>query len=335
MSDQRPGLNLKRLLRLMRESVARCRLDLRGATVLTEAASGAYIVTPVLAAMAGAEAVFALTRSTRYGSAEEITAQTRELARLAGVEARVRVLTEKDPDVIARADVITNSGHVRPIDAAMVRRMKPMAVVPLMYEAWEYRAADVDLAACRERGVAVAGTNERHPAVDVFSFLGNMAVKLLFDAGIAVYRSKLLLLCDNPFEAHVYQGLAAAGASVEAVDFLDAALEGPDLDAVVVTMRPESEPAIGPEEARQIAERWPGAVVVDYWGDVDRAALTTFGVPFWPVESPGAGHMGVLPSTIGPEAIVRLQTGGLKVGEVLWRAKGGPVGEGREFVDAL
>ena len=29
------------------------------------------------------------------------------------------------------------------------------------------------------------------------------------------------------------------------------------------------------------------------------------------------GHMGVLPSAVGPEAIVRLQTGGLKVGEVL------------------
>jgi hypothetical protein len=335
MSDPRPGLNLKRLLRLMRESVARCRLDLRGATVLTEAASGAYVVTPVLAAMAGAEAVYALTRGTRYGSVEEITARTQELARLAGVEKRVRILTEKDPEIIARADIVTNSGHVRPIDAAMIRRMKPTAVIPLMYEAWEYRAADVDLAACRERGIAVAGTNERHPAVDVFSFLGNMAVKLLFDAGIPVYRSKLLLLCDNPFEAHVYQGLTAAGASVEIVDRLAAASERSDKDAIVVTMLPRSQPVIGPDEARLIAERWPGAVVAQYWGDVDRAALSAAGVPFWPVESPGTGHMGVLPSAVGPEAIVRLQTGGLKVGEVLWRAKGGPVGEGREFVDAL
>ena len=45
------------------------------------------------------------------------------------------------------------------------------------------------------------------------------------------------------------------------------------------------------------------------------------GVSFWPRESAGAGHMGVLPSSVGPEPIVRLQSGGLKVGEVLWRAR--------------
>ena len=38
------------------------------------------------------------------------------------------------------ADVVTNSGHVRPIDAETVAWMKPTAVVPLMYEAWELAA---------------------------------------------------------------------------------------------------------------------------------------------------------------------------------------------------
>jgi hypothetical protein len=42
-------------------------------------------------------------------------------------------------------------------------------------------------------------------------------------------------------------------------------------------------------------------------------------VPVWPPEAPPPGHMGVLPSAVGPEPIVRLQAGGLKVGEVLAR----------------
>lgn len=53
-------------------------LDLRGRTVLTEAASGAYVVTPVLAALAGAR-VFAYTKTTRYGTVEEVFANTRRL----------------------------------------------------------------------------------------------------------------------------------------------------------------------------------------------------------------------------------------------------------------
>jgi len=42
-------------------------------------------------------------------------------------------------------------------------------------------------------------------------------------------------------------------------------------------------------------------------------------VPVWPPDEPAKGHMAVLPSAIGPEPIVRLQAGGLKVGEVLAR----------------
>jgi hypothetical protein len=58
---------------------------------------------------------------------------------------------------------------------------------------------------------------------------------------------------------------------------------------------------------------------VQYWGDADREALAAAGVPVWPPRPPRAGNMGVLPSAVGPEPIVRLQSGGLKVGEVLAR----------------
>jgi hypothetical protein len=54
----------------------------RGA--LTEAASGAYAVTPVLAAMAKAASVFALARTSRYGTSAEVSAETVALARMAG-----------------------------------------------------------------------------------------------------------------------------------------------------------------------------------------------------------------------------------------------------------
>src|ERR1700676_1598125 len=199
MAVSQPGLNDLRLRRLMKDAIARCRLDLSGATVLTEAASGAYRVTPVLAAMAGAKAVYAVTRPSRHGTVEEIAATTHALGCVAGVHERITVVAEIQRDLVAQADIVTNSGHVRPIDAERVGWMKPAAVIPLMYEAWEFRRGDVDLAACRSRGIAVAGTNERHGAIDVFSYLGMMAAKLLLDGGVAVHGSRILLLCDNPF----------------------------------------------------------------------------------------------------------------------------------------
>ena len=144
----RPGLDLRRLIRLMSAAIDRCGLDLSGLKVLTEAANGAYVVTPVLAAMAGAD-VFALANGTAYGSSADIQKLTAELAGLGKVNDRLRLVYEKSPMLVGAADIVTNSGQVRPIDAQMVARMKPHSVVPLMYESWEYRSSDVDLEACR------------------------------------------------------------------------------------------------------------------------------------------------------------------------------------------
>ncbi len=334
VEDRRPGLEPARLIRLMRAVVAECRLDLSGAVVLTEAASGPYVVTPVLAALAGAEVV-ALTRTTRYGSAESVTERTMSLAAALGVAGRITVTTERRASDFARADVVTNSGHVRPIDRETVAAMRSTAVVPLMFEAWEAEAGrhDLDLNALRERGIRVAGTNERHPAVDVFSYLGLMAVKLLLDAGIAAYRARLAVVCDNPFRDYLVRGLTGVGADVAVSASVLDLLAGEAPDATLVALRPRGTPVIGSDEMAALASRWPGCPVVQYWGDLDRDGLAAHGLPVWPPSAPGAGHMGVLPSAVGPEPIVRLQAGGLKVAQVLRAAA--PTPEDREFVDEL
>jgi hypothetical protein len=335
MIDERPGLNPKRLVTLMHEAIARLRLDLSGAVALTEAASGAYVVTPVLAAMAGADQVFAITRTTKYGSFEEISANTRFLAKLAGVESRLEIITQKNREVVGRADIITNSGHVRPIDAEMISWMKPGAVVPLMYEAWEFRDEDLDLAACQKYGIRVAGTNERHPAVDVFSFLGDMAIKLLLDMGVAPSYSRVIVLCDNGFASFIERGLIGAGANVTIVENLHLAPSDIIFDAVIVALTPQAGPVITGVDAAFIAQRWPEAVIGQFWGDVDRSALEQAGLSSWPVSPPAPGHMGILPSDVGPEPVVRLQSGGLKVGEVLLRSANETIGSDMEFLDML
>lgn len=335
MTHELPGLDNRRLVRLMQAAIDRCALDLSGYVVLTEAASGAYRITPVLAAMAGAKQVHAITRDTRYGTVQAIAACTRELARLAGVEDRIEVIQHKRPELVVQADIVTNSGHVRPIDTQTVGWMKRTAVVPLMYEAWELRGGDVDLEACRERGVRVTGTNERHPAVDVFSFLGVMAVKLLLDAGVSVFRSRVMLMCDNDFGPFMERGLSNAGAEVDRVSAFASAGQGSGYDAVLVAMTPTERNVLSAAEMRAIGERWPGAVVAIFWGDVDRAELTAAGLGFWPREAPHRGHMGILPSDVGPESIVRLQAGSLKAAEALLRHAKSPGHPAHEYGQPL
>jgi hypothetical protein len=312
-----PGLHPDRLIRLMEDAIARCHLNLDGLRVLTEAATGAYVVTPVLAALAGAEKVYAIARNSRYGSGDDAALLTYALARKRGLERRIEVVSSASAETLKEVDIITNSGHVRPIDADKIAHLKPSTVIPLMYESWEFRESDVDLAACRDRGIRVGATNERHPAVDVFSFLGCMAMKLLMDAGTSVYQADILLICDNDFAPYIERTLAAAGARVQTCGNVPEQLSR--FDAVLVASTPRESDVLTHTEMERIAQCSPGAVIAQFFGDIDRGALERFGLPVWPEVEPPRGHMGILPSAIGPEPIVRLQTGGLKAAEDLLR----------------
>jgi hypothetical protein len=333
-----PGAALSptRLARLVQEGVARCRLDLTGRRVVTEAATGAYGSTCVLAAVAGAD-VTALARSSQYGDVAQVRHWVGELAQRCGVEHRLHVVEELSPSALGAADVVTNSGHLRPIDEAFLLQLRPGAVLPLMIESWEVGAGrvDLDVAAARRRGIAMAGTNERHPAVGVFDYLGVMAVTLLADAGVPVMGSNVLVLCDNPFADYLERTLRACGACVTVRPSATGLPRAAGTDAVLVALTPAPRPRLEAPDLAAIAERLPDAVVVQFFGDVDRAAAGALGVSCWPEPPPPHGHMGVLPSDIGPDPVVRLQAGGLKVAQVLLTPSAERTAADREFLDAF
>jgi hypothetical protein len=305
----------------MRRAITATELNLSGLTILTEAASGAYATTAIIAAMAGAARVYAFARPSRYGSVAEVEEWIMKLASFAGAADCITVLDAIPPDILGSVDIVTNSGHLRPLTAQLIDQLPNHAVIALMFEAWEFRRQDIELEACLRRSIPVVGVNERHPAVDVFSFLGPVCVKQLHDCGLAVYGNRIAVLCDNDFREPIVRGLSCAGASVEAFARVDALFRD-EWDAIVVALLPTSEPRIGETEARHLAAAAPaGVAVVQFWGDVDRAALLAHGLSAWPPTPPVRGHMGVCLSNIGPEPIVKLQAGGLRAAE--WIMRGG------------
>ena len=312
----RPGFAVERLVKLIREAKEQVGLDLAGMTVLTEAATGAYGVTAPLAALAGAKRVYCLARSSRYGSAREAGTWTRQLAGRLGVDERITI-AESLPHDMDSVDIVTNSGHLRPIGAQIIGRLHPGAVIALMFEAWELRHSDIDVPECHKRGIRIVGVNERHGSIDVFSYLGPLCVGQLQSAGLPVYRNRIAVLCDNDFAPFILRTLIGIGAEASlfkcAEDLPDA-----EWDCVVVALHPGPTPRIGPHEATLIAGRARRALVAQFWGDIDRAALNHHGMRITPFSAPKPGHMAVLLSEIGPDPIVRLQSGGLRAAEYVF-----------------
>lgn len=330
---------------LVEEYVEQLKLDLSGLVVLTEAASGNYIYTPLIAAVANARKVIALSRDSRYGKARNVTENTHLLARYFGVERKtIQVVESLSSQIIGKADVLTNLGSLRPINKEFISCLKPTAVISLMYETWEFREEDLDLSECWKDGIPVLGTNEHHEALRIFDYIGHLCLKILLEAEIEVFRSKIILVGDNDFGRNIVETLSAAGTKVlwvtnnpsDEVKKLGGTKIGRSLkepsvqdsirgcDAIIVNTYPYHNVVIGKHgdiSSKRLKELTAGTAVIQLNGLIERESLNKLGIACLPTEEPRIGHMGWTLAYLGPKPVIALNSGGLKVGELLAKAR--------------
>ena len=127
--DRFPG---PQIVRLIRRAIESTRLDLKGLRVLTEASVGYRRITPVLAALAGADEVYAVGRDSAASSRKEAEEQTAYFAGLAHVGDRVTLLSTRLQAPLDTVDVVTDLPGVRPIDESILRNVADTAAVTLM-----------------------------------------------------------------------------------------------------------------------------------------------------------------------------------------------------------
>lgn len=319
-----------RAVRLIDDAIARFELDLSSLTVLTEAATGAFAVTAVIAARAGAARVLALARESPYGSVADARAAVAALARLAGVpRTTIEVLDELSTDVISAADVVTNLGSVRPIDATFARSLKPTAAVSLMCEAWEWRPGDLDLDACRARGAVVIATDESANGAGVFDHCGTLAVRLVLDADVEVLRSAIVVVGGDEFARVAAAALTRSGAHVTlATDLRDESVRAAvsRADALVVADYLATDDVVGdnasstmaPDELARLA---PTITVVQLAGPIDADALVRRGIRCIPAVRLPPRRMSRTLAYLGPRPVIDLHCAGLRVGELATRAR--------------
>ena len=336
-------MNIKRIEKLISDAIDIYELDLSGLTVFTEAASGNYVVTPLIAALAGSDRVFAITRDSRHGTATDVRNFTSRVARILdesdlelaqrwGVGDRIEVVSDKSPSILSQVDIVTNLGFVRPIDKNMIAHLKPTAVLPLMWETWEFREADLDLAECRRKGIMVLGTNEREVGLNLFTYVGYLAIKLAFELEIEIYGSKVVVVGSGVF----------GESSVEAFDKLDADIEYIDLsignsletesakstlrDADLVVLAEHHSPIclIGSEGQITVDELLvlsPYMSIIHIAGHINREEIDNAAIPCLPQKSAVPGYMSVTTAYLGPKPVITLHTAGLKVGEAMARTR--------------
>lgn len=312
--------------------IKRHKLDLSGLTVLTEAASGSYLYTPVMAAVAGAEKVIAVTKDSRYAKAEDVIEATLRAAKEMGVENQIVIETDKSLIDYSSLDIITNSGFVRPITKDIIQKLKKTAVIPLMWETWEYRGDEVELQACKDNDILVLGTYESHPDVELDPYISMLLLKLLFDMGLSCYKSKIVLISSHEFGLRLWE--TCKKFNIDCAWFSDdnsnarpvrtlpkfAQENIGEYDAIVVAEIKDDQCFIGENgllKSRDLLAQNPEIKVGVIAGHVEVQDMKGAGMPYVPEFIAPPKYMSYQVYQFGSMPVLELYAAGLRVGQVM------------------
>lgn len=314
---------MKRYHKLIKKSFDKFRPNLSGRLVLTEAATGNYVCTPILAAMAGAE-VYALAKNSKYGSIQEIIQQINDVAEEFGLKDKIHIILDREEAPLNKLDVVTNTGFVRPIDKTIINKLKPECVIPLMWEPWEYRESDLDLEACREKGIKVYGTNENDSRLQTFKYLGYIALHHLLQEKRTPMSTKVLVIGGKKFNEAVSAILKENRYEVRQIINSSNKLDNiTEYDTIVLTDHEWGNVLIGDDQKALIKTNQlkEDDLIIHLCGKVCFNNLKESNMFKIIPENPAPfGYMSFTTDFIDPVAVFDLHTAGLKVAEGMLEA---------------
>ena len=309
-----------REIKLINKAIKKLDLNLRGLIVFTEAASGHYRWTPIIAALAGAKRVYAVAKDSKYGKKEDIKKEINLIAKKLEEDKKIKIVFNKND--INKADIITNLGFVRPIDRKLISRMKPTAVIPLMYEIWEYRESDLDLKECHKKGIPVLGTNEQDKRIKILDYLGCLAQKKIYELGYEFFNNNIAIIGKDIFGEKIFTALRKQNKTIfiygtgEIKHFLSKAS---NFDIVVLANHSENNKnLLNKKILRRLKRLNPDMSFIQVAGGlIDYNATKKIGFKISPNFVVKAGTMGYTLAELSPKPVIDLHTAGLKVGEIM------------------
>lgn len=323
-------IDYNRCKKIIEEAITLLQLNLKGLTILTEVASGLFVFTPVIAALAGSKKVLAVVNDSAYGSADNIIEDCLKIADRYGINKSIFSFAKNSvpKEFLESADIITNSGHLRPLDEEKLSLLKKNAVIPIMYEKWELRESDINIPFCEKKGIKTGGTWENHPSLKIFDYCTHLMLKLIFEAGYEINGNKIIVFSSDHYGVLLQKACLSLGASsviitsdsekvmadIDNTDFIFFC----DYNNCTKLIVDSSQSAFNLHE---IYRRNNSVGIIHLTGNIDNEFVKRGGLSIYPDKKGESQRMTHTLAYLGPRPILMLQAAGLKVGEELYQNK--------------
>lgn len=295
-------------------------VNLEGKKVLTEAASGNYVCTSLLSALAGAD-VFAIVKDSKFGSILHVRNEVILTAKKLMIENHISIVESLDQIDLGDLDVITNTGFVRPINKTLIDCLKPSCVISLMWEPWEYRPLELDLNYAVSKGIKVYGTNESDPRLHTMTYIGLIVLKFLLLEKRTPNNSNIILIGSQKFISIIHSVLKNKNFEVSNYETRNfSQIDISKYDIIVVSEIVSDKLIIGNSPDALIATTTirKDQLVIHISGNVDFKDLPC---KHYPEKPAPINHMSYTTDFVDPRAVFDLHAAGLKVAEGMLESK--------------
>jgi hypothetical protein len=301
------------MLDLIKYSIDKFKLNLKDYTVLTEAASGNYACTPLLAANAGAS-VYAYGKDSKYGKFTDVKRNLEKLAKKLKINNIIYINNLNEID-LSKIDILTNTGFLRPINQEIIDKLNKECVIPLMYEPWEFRKTDIDIDSCEEKGIKVYGTNETDTRLLTMNYIGYIVLHFLLKEKKTPFTANILLLGSAKFNDAIKNILSQLNFRVTnyITKEFDKTIDINGYNIIVCTEFVSDDLLIGNKNSlinkAAINEK---QLIIHIAGNVDIKGIKA---KIYPKNPAPSNYMSYTTDFIDPLAVVDLHCAGLKVAE--------------------
>jgi len=337
LNDSEDIRTLKKDQKIILSSIKKVSLDLSGLTVLTEAATGPWKFTPFIAAFANAKKIICYTKNSKFGTTEEIKENFKNISNFLGLQDKFCVCDSLSKKIINQADIVTNSGFLRPIDQDFIINLKKTAVISLMWEPWEFFGKDINLKECWKKGISILGVNESNDVLNVMKYAGELIEKILEINSLENNNKKIIVISENISGFHIIEKLEKSNlvyciSETKFVEFqkkfkvISKNLKDiehdflQNIDYIIIDSYPITKKIIDDNEgiSPKILKKFcPNVKIIVYFGDVNYDLIEKIGLECYPRKNTSIGKMYWTADLLGSRPIIELNTLGIKVGEIL------------------
>jgi len=228
-------------------------------------------------------------------------------------------------------NIVVKGGEINKIDSVFLNQLNKKAVITLFPENLDFTDTEnIDLEAFNKETASVIGIDPEDKSLNLYKYFSHIILKRCYEAGLDVYKSRVLLVGHGSLLDSSLQLLKAAGSIVYSCNIQSSIDQAfllkrlPELDAIIVMDYPQSSKQVigskGNVSISDIVDLCPHVKIIHFSGKLEENSLNLGKIKCFPAKiTQNSINLNI--RELGENALVETAIACLKVADNLIKSR--------------